>query len=394
MKILIISHIYPSLDHIEQNRNSFFLHMYVKQWRDMGHEVRVEHMALNYPRLFNFLCYRIKSWNNHQIPWCNYRQNEYGIDGIKVNRIPLMKIVPHGTYSKRTLNRMGKEILNDLKSHRFEPDIIISDYLNPGLMVMNDINQSGAAKTYAIIHGADAHFLNSHMKYLKKEKIEKLSGLGFRSKALEKFFSSRISLPKSFLIPSGVPQYYLETKRTPRTEVRNILVVSRLIEQKHIDCIIKAISELNKNKEGYSLTIIGDGELRTKLEKLVYSLSAEGWCDFKGRLERQEVLEQMNKADVFVLLSEMETFGMVYTEAMSQGCITVGSLNEGIDGIIIDGINGFLLPAGDEKGLIRLLQEITCWDGGKIEKISMAAMETAAAMTDENLAAEILKEMS
>lgn len=392
MKILIVSHIYPSLDCIEQNRDSFFLHMYVKQWRDMGHEIRVEHMALNYPRLFNYLCHRIKSWNNHRIPWCNYQHNEYEADGIKVKRIPLMKIVPHGVYLKRTLNRVSKKIINDLKSHHFDPDIIISDYLNPGLMVMNNISQSGAAKTYAIIHYADAYFLNSHMKYL--EKIEKLSGIGFRSKALEKFFSSRMSLPKSFLIPSGVPQYYLETKRTPRTYVRNILVVSSLIGRKHVDCIINAVSELNKNKEEYSLTIIGDGNLRTKLDDLVYSLNAEGWCSFKGKLEKQEVLEYMNKADVFVLLSEMETFGMVYIEAMSQGCITVGSLNEGIDGVIIDGTNGFLLPAGDEKELIHLLQEIACWDAEKIEKISIAAMETATAMTDENLATEILKEMS
>jgi glycosyltransferase involved in cell wall biosynthesis len=50
----------------------------------------------------------------------------------------------------------------------------------------------------------------------------------------------------------------------------------------------------------------------------------------------------MKNHDVFVLPSVGETFGMVYLEAMSQGCITVCTKDDGIDGIIKDGENGFL----------------------------------------------------
>ena len=50
----------------------------------------------------------------------------------------------------------------------------------------------------------------------------------------------------------------------------------------------------------------------------------------------------MRESDIFILPSRNETFGMVYMEAMASGCITVCSKNDGVDGIIRDGINGFL----------------------------------------------------
>ena len=54
-------------------------------------------------------------------------------------------------------------------------------------------------------------------------------------------------------------------------------------------------------------------------------------------------MDKMSEADVFVLPSVGETFGMVYLEAMAAGCITVGTKADGIDGIIKDGENGFLV---------------------------------------------------
>ena len=51
----------------------------------------------------------------------------------------------------------------------------------------------------------------------------------------------------------------------------------------------------------------------------------------------------------------MKTFGLVYLEAMARGCITVASRDEGFDGIIQDGVNGFLCKSGDETELVQYL---------------------------------------
>ena len=57
----------------------------------------------------------------------------------------------------------------------------------------------------------------------------------------------------------------------------------------------------------------------------------------------------MRESDIFILPSVNETFGMVYLEAMASGCITVCTKNDGVDGIIKDGENGFTTGTTTEE---------------------------------------------
>ena len=50
-------------------------------------------------------------------------------------------------------------------------------------------------------------------------------------------------------------------------------------------------------------------------------------------------------SDVFVLTSSPETYGLVYLEAMASGCIVIGTQGWGIDGILVNGENGYLVEA-------------------------------------------------
>ena len=70
-----------------------------------------------------------------------------------------------------------------------------------------------------------------------------------------------------------------------------------------------------------------------------------------GRLPREQVLRLMAQSDVFAMPSRKEGFGIVYLEAMASGCVTIGSRGEGIDGVIRDGENGLLVPAGDARAV-------------------------------------------
>ena len=70
---------------------------------------------------------------------------------------------------------------------------------------------------------------------------------------------------------------------------------------------------------------------------------------FTGYLPNDEVIKNMRESDIFILPSENETFGMVYLEAMASGCITVCLKNDGIDGIINDGENGYLIDSDNVK---------------------------------------------
>ena len=81
------------------------------------------------------------------------------------------------------------------------------------------------------------------------------------------------------------------------------------------------------------------------------------------------------------MVSRDEAFGLVYLEAMSRGCITIAARNEGIDGVIVHGVNGFLCEAGNEDELVNLLRHIDSLSENELIKISSNAIETARNMT-------------
>ena len=65
------------------------------------------------------------------------------------------------------------------------------------------------------------------------------------------------------------------------------------------------------------------------------------------------------------MVSENETLGLVYLEVMAQGCIPVGSRGEAIDGIIVDGRNGFLVNPNNEEDLCLVILKINKMDKEK-----------------------------
>ncbi len=69
--------------------------------------------------------------------------------------------------------------------------------------------------------------------------------------------------------------------------------------------------------------------------------------------EQGMAARQLNKKTLndnpSVMNSRNEAFGLVYFEAMARGCIIITSRKEGFDGIIQDGVNGFLFKASDSN---------------------------------------------
>lgn len=146
--------------------------------------------------------------------------------------------------------------------------------------------------------------------------------------------------PKTFVAPSGIDKNIIISNPHPfnRSFVK-ILTCANFKKRKNIDKLIEAC----KGLENIELTVIGDGKEKQRLESLDKNVK------FTGRLSHGCVLEKMRDSDIFILPSVGETFGMVYLEAMASGCITVCTKDDGIDGIIKNGENGFLtLPVSAE----------------------------------------------
>ncbi len=103
----------------------------------------------------------------------------------------------------------------------------------------------------------------------------------------------------------------------------------------------------------------GEGPLRSKLERLCRHLGVEGAVDLLGL--RKDVPDLMRRASLFVRPSYLEGMPLTVLEAMASGLPVVATPAGGTPEILHDGLQGYLVPVGDEdklsEAIIRVLDD-------------------------------------
>lgn len=177
-------------------------------------------------------------------------------------------------------------------------------------------------------------------------------------------------------------------QRCPKIPER-IVQVCNLVPSKHVQLTIQAVARLREQHPGISLTVIGDGPERPALERLSAELGLLDAVHFSGCLSNADAMVEMAKAPFFIMPSFPEGFGIVYLEAMASGCVTVGTEGEGIDGVIVSGENGFLVPPEDVDGIVRVVER--CLQAPEeAAAIAERGRQTAMKLTWGNNAAQYL----
>lgn len=115
--------------------------------------------------------------------------------------------------------------------------------------------------------------------------------------------------------------------------------------------LLKGFSLFLGQEKNSKLIIIGDGNKKNDLKELVSSLNIKHNVLFKGNLEKNELGNYYNIADVCALTSHYDNFPNVLIEAMSFGVPCIGTNVGGIPSIIEDGVNGYIVNSNDEKML-------------------------------------------
>jgi glycosyltransferase involved in cell wall biosynthesis len=132
-----------------------------------------------------------------------------------------------------------------------------------------------------------------------------------------------------------------------------ILWAGRMIPCKRLDTLIRAFSQLQQKCSSVTLTLIGDGSERVRLEKLASKLLKAGSYHFLPPVSAPRVLELMHQHHVYVLPSDRyEGWGAVINEAMSVGCAVIASEGAGAAKTMIKHQqNGLLFQPGDWRTL-------------------------------------------
>jgi glycosyltransferase involved in cell wall biosynthesis len=152
---------------------------------------------------------------------------------------------------------------------------------------------------------------------------------------------------------------------------RELLFVGRLVSDKGVDVLLRALGILKQQNVSARLTIIGRGPEETNLRALVWELGLDQAVTFAGEKVGPELAELMNRHQVVVIPSRWpEPFGIVAPEGIACGCIAVGSEEGGLSEAIGD--CGMAFPNGDSQELADRLR-ILLSDSQMREKFRMAA---------------------
>jgi glycosyltransferase involved in cell wall biosynthesis len=136
-----------------------------------------------------------------------------------------------------------------------------------------------------------------------------------------------------------------------------ILFASKLQQRKHADDLLEAYARLCSTQQDRTpyLLLVGDGEERGRLETRASELALEG-VRFLGFRNQSELPAFFALADVFVLPSRHEPWGLIVNEAMAAGCAVIVSDEVGAHAdLVTDGIEGFVFPIGHIDALATAL---------------------------------------
>lgn len=143
-----------------------------------------------------------------------------------------------------------------------------------------------------------------------------------------------------------------------------LLSVGRLTEKKGMDTLIKAFRRLHKKHPQVSLTIVGDGEERVRLKKMVRKYGLKKQIRFTGALPHGQVREQMAKCDAFVIACKtakdgnQEGIPNVLMEAMATGRPVISTYHAGIPELIQNGVSGYLVSENASKQLAEAMEKV------------------------------------
>ncbi|MBO4468722.1 MAG: glycosyltransferase family 4 protein [Clostridia bacterium] len=210
--------------------------------------------------------------------------------------------------------------------------------------------------------------------------------VGVSSKVCDAF-SSKIKTVPAYTVYNGVDvdRFAHKNRNDLRFPLR-ILCVANLIDLKGQDYLIRAISKTASRGIDCELTLVGKGPNEEKLKELAKAEGIEDRIFFNGVLPYEALPEVMSDNDIFIMPSYYEALGCVYLEAMSSGMITVGVRKQGIDEIIKDGENGYLVSPKSVVSVAAAINTIFNLTGDELSAISDAARKTAEEYTWENSA--------
>jgi glycosyltransferase involved in cell wall biosynthesis len=153
----------------------------------------------------------------------------------------------------------------------------------------------------------------------------------------------------------GADKEQIRAEFSLEPDMRYTVSVGRLIKRKAFDHLILSLEHL---PEDVGLLLVGDGPLRGELEGIVSARDLSGRVRFAGYVSDEDKFKYLAAADVYVLSSHHEGFGLVLQEAMSVGLPMVATSHGGQTDIVEEGVNALLIESNEPPTIAAAVQRL------------------------------------
>jgi glycosyltransferase involved in cell wall biosynthesis len=119
---------------------------------------------------------------------------------------------------------------------------------------------------------------------------------------------------------------------------------------------VQAAAQLIRRGVALKLVLAGDGELRSEIEAAIRGLGIEAHVRITGWISSERVRDELLGARALVLPSFAEGLPVVIMESMALGRPVISTFIAGIPELVLDGVQGWLIPAGDVDALAGAMQ--------------------------------------
>lgn len=213
------------------------------------------------------------------------------------------------------------------------------------------LNISNKYKPHLFLHGLNIMLNADRIIFLSPSYKKRVIDL-LKNKSLRNTIEQ-----KSIIIPNGIDDFWLNNIYAFREIVKGkiiFLTVSSIDENKNHIAVVKALEILETKGYQVEYRIVG----RINDRNVYNRISEIPFLKYYEPLPKEKLIEQYRSADIFILASKTETFGLVYAEAMTQGLPVIYSKNEGFDAQFSEGEVGFHASSNSPEEICEAIEKV------------------------------------
>lgn len=185
--------------------------------------------------------------------------------------------------------------------------------------------------------------------------------------------------PRIHVVHCGLDDGWFEGEPEPIKNRKNLVCVARLSEQKGHGILLAALREVAATGREFSMKLIGDGELRADVERLISEYGLIDQVEITGWCSEDEVKEAIANSIGFVLPSFAEGLPVVIMEALAAGRPVISTYVAGIPELVRPGESGWLVPAGSVDELVTAICELLDSPVEQLDRLGQSGRVAVAA---------------